>query len=134
MLNFLLMSLLAVTVFGVPVTGSFLTLAGRPDLLLHRHRHGLLASASRAARSRPCSCHDRHHDSGHAVRRLTDPVSSLEGGGAHRRDLPGHAHDHHQPRRVQQGAGWPIWRAFWPMLSRCRSSGIAIVLAEEAGA
>jgi ribosome-dependent ATPase len=46
MLNFLLMSLLAVTVFGVPVTGSFLTLAGSPDLLLHLHRHGLLASSS----------------------------------------------------------------------------------------
>jgi ribosome-dependent ATPase len=45
---------------------------------------------------------------------LIDPVSSLEGSGVDRRDLPRHAHDLHQPWRVQQGAGpadltGPLW-------------------------
>jgi ribosome-dependent ATPase len=71
MVNFLLMSLLAVTVFGVPVTGSFArAVAGRAAVLLQRHRHG----AAGLGRHAQPDCghvlrHDRHHDSGHAVRR-----------------------------------------------------------------
>ena len=56
MLNFLLMALLAVTVFGVPVTGSFATLLLAALIYnVVATAIGLLARPSRAARSRRCS-------------------------------------------------------------------------------
>jgi ribosome-dependent ATPase len=56
MVNFLLMSLLAVTVFGVPVKGSFFTLALAALISsFARPAWGCSPRPSRAARSRPCS-------------------------------------------------------------------------------
>jgi ribosome-dependent ATPase len=56
LLNFALMSLLAVTVFGVPITGSFATLALASALFcLSSTGWACWPPPSRAARSPPCS-------------------------------------------------------------------------------
>ena len=85
MLNFLLLTALAVFVFGVPLKGSFAALAAGGAAVCdrrHRHRAGDL-EPSCAARSPPCSAPPMLtilpavQFSG-----MIDPVSSLEGAGA----------------------------------------------------
>jgi hypothetical protein len=83
LLNFALMSLLAVTVFGVPITGSFATLA------LARRCSASAPPAGPAGLDRHAQPdrrhvlhHDRHHDAGGAVLRPAQP-GQLAGGAGH---------------------------------------------------
>ena len=108
MLNFLLMALLAVTVFGVPVTGSFAT------LLLAALIYNVVATAigllaSTFTRSQIAALFFTMIGTlvpAVQFAGLLTPVA-LAGrpGQADRPGLPGHAHAHHQPWRLQQGAG-----------------------------
>jgi ribosome-dependent ATPase len=138
MVNFLLMSLLAVTVFGVPVTGSFLTLA-LAALVFSFVATGMGLLASAVTRSQIAAMFFAMIGTlipATQFAGLIDPVSSLEGSGKlDRRDLPRHAHDLHQPWRVQQGArpGRPD-RAFWPMLLSVPVISAQRRAAQEAGA
>jgi ABC-type Na+ efflux pump permease subunit len=75
MLNFLLLTLLAVTLFDVPLKGSFLTLALAALLyrrLLHRLRAVGLHLHAQPDRGHVL-CHDRHHAAGHPVLRADQP-------------------------------------------------------------
>ena len=120
MLNFLLMALLAVTVFGVPVTGSFAT------LLLAALIYNVVATAigllaSTFTRSQIAALFFTMIGTlvpAVQFAGLLTPVASLEGLGKLIGGLPGHAHAHHQPWRLQQGAG-PVQPAvsFWPLLA-----------------
>ena len=70
MLNFLLMALLAVTVFGVPVTGSFATLLLAALIYnVVATAIGLLASTFTRSQIAALFHHDRHAGAGGAVRR-----------------------------------------------------------------
>jgi hypothetical protein len=80
--------------------------AGRADLLLRRDRHGAAGLGRHAQPDRGHVLrHDRHPHSGHPVRRPDrSRVLARRLQQVHRRDLPRHAHDLHQPWRVQQSA------------------------------
>jgi ribosome-dependent ATPase len=113
--------------------------AGGAALRLIATGMGLLASTFTAARLRPCSAMIGTMLPAIQFSGLINPVSSLEGVGAlDGRDLPGHAfHVHHQPGRVQQGAGPADLQAaaFWPLLLIARRSSSALHLAAaQAGA
>ena len=108
MLNFLLLTLLAVTLFRVPLKGAFSTLPpARCSTSAPPPRSGCSSRPSRAARSPPLfATADAHPDPRDAILGLTDPVSSLEGfGRSDRRDLPDHLLHHDLPRDLHQGAG-----------------------------
>ena len=136
MLNFLLMTLLAVTLFGVPISGSFLTLALAALIFsLVATGMGLLASA--VTRSQIAAMFfamigtmvPATQFSG-----LVDPVSSLEGAGRVIGELYPASHMVNISRGVfNKALGLPdLAGAFWSMLlSVPVIMGLAIVLLKK---
>ena len=134
MLNFLLMALLAVTVFGVPVTGSFATLLAALIYNVVATAIGLLASTF--TRSQIAALFFTMIGTlvpAVQFAGLLTPVASLEGQ-ADRPGLPGHAHAHHQPWRLQQGAGHLPRSSFWPLLAAIPVALGASLLLRKQGA
>jgi len=136
MINFLLMSLLAVTVFGVPVTGSFLTLA-LAALIFGFISTGMGLLASSITKSQIAAMFiamigtiiPATQFSG-----LTDPVSSLEGGGRIIGEIYPATHMITISRGVFSKALdlADLWSSFWPMLLAVPViTGIAIALLKK---
>ncbi len=136
MVNFLLMSLLAVTVFGVPVTGSFLTLA-LAALIFGFISTGMGLLASSITKSQIAAMFiamigtiiPATQFSG-----LTDPVSSLEGGGRIIGEIYPATHMITISRGVFSKALdlADLWSSFWPMLLAVPViTGIAIALLKK---
>lgn len=136
MINFLLMSLLAVTVFGVPVTGSFLTLA-LAALVFSFASTGMGLLASTVTRSQIAAMFiamvgtilPATQFSG-----LIDPVSSLEGAGRLIGQIYPATHFVTISRGVfSKALGFgDVTAAFWPMLlSVPVILGVAIALLKK---
>jgi len=122
--NFGLMTLLAITVFAVPVKGSFLTLAtGALLFVIFSTGVGLFASAFTRSQIAamfmaiigtmiPAIQFGRHAEPGFIVGRLRR---------GHRPHISGHILPEHQSRSVQQSAGFSsLYASLWPLLLRCR--------------
>jgi ribosome-dependent ATPase len=126
MVNFLLMSLLAVTVFGVPVKGSFATWRWPRCLLLRRHGHGAAGLGRHAQPDRGHVLrHDRHHHPGHPVRRPDrSGVLARRGGRKWIGEIYPATHMISISRGVfSKALGLAdLTGPLWPMLCRCRSS------------
>ena len=107
MINFFILTALALVVFGVPIKGSFLMLTLCTLLYVigdDRHRHGHLDVHQQPGRG-GLRHRDPHHRADHPV--LRPAAAGLDARGQrrrHRLDLAGHVLHALQPGRLHQGA------------------------------